>query len=115
MGCELDKVVEAINKVAGEVKDSRAINQLNELKNDLTKFATSMGATKPVRDFSKLRNVMNNVEVKAATTKSNVKVVNNLVRPEFDKLMNIPESKKKDAIIAPINSKTARKIQGCNK
>lgn len=72
MGCELDKVVSAINKVAGEVKDSRAINQLNELKNDLTKFATSMEAAKPVRDFSKLRNVMSNVEVKTSTVNSEV-------------------------------------------
>lgn len=78
MGCELDKVVKAINKVASEVRDPRATNQLNELKNDLSKFATSMETAKPARDFSRLKSVMSNVEVKATAT--------NVARPEFDKL-----------------------------
>lgn len=72
MGCELDKVVTAINKVASEVKDPRAINQLNELKNDLNKFATSMETAKPTRDFSRLKSVMSNVEVKATSNNSEV-------------------------------------------
>lgn len=76
MGCELDKVVKAINKVASEVRDPRAISQLNELKNDLNKFAISMETAKPTRDFSKLKSVMSNVEVKATDgISSNVKVV----------------------------------------
>ena len=74
MGCELDKVVTAINKVAGEIKDSRAINQLNELKNDLSKFAISMDTVKPTRDFSRLKSIMNNVEVKS-TVNSNSEVI----------------------------------------
>lgn len=76
MGCELDKVVKAINKVASEVRDPRAISQLNELKNDLSKFAISMETAKPTRDFSRLKSVMSNVEVKATDSiSSNVKVV----------------------------------------
>lgn len=225
MGCELDKVVKAINKVASEVRDPRAISQLNELKNDLNKFAISMETAKSTRDFSKLKSVMSNVEVKATDgISSNVKVtkLDDLkIKPVFsdagvktirdfkttehfgnpflstrnfkdkgvgtdeevakmfsdwlkgisnkdvepkrrewiikqildgnldnkpllyyantpvnhakelekliknksllssesssDRLISIAESKKKDAIIAPINSQIARDIQGCNK
>ena len=150
MGCELDKVVEAINKVASEVRDPRAINQLNELKNDLNKFATSMETAKPTRDFSRLKSVMSNVEVKATTTKGGtgqavemarlkgiptINMANSDWKEQLDKVLssksNIDKeegpsgttlvkestvnSKKKDAIIAPINSQTARDIKGCNK
>lgn len=85
MGCELDKVVEAINKVASGIKNPQAINQLNELKSDLNRFALNMEVDKPVRDFSKLKSVMSNVEVKATT---------NVVRPEFDKLPTYKEGQK---------------------
>lgn len=86
MGCELDKVVKAINKIASEVRDPRAINQLNELKNDLNKFATSMETAKSTRDFSRLKSVMSNVEVKTTTEGA--------PRPEFDKLPFYKEGQK---------------------
>lgn len=89
MGCELDKVVKAINKVASEVRDSRATNQLNELKNDLSKFATSMETVKPARDFSKLRGVMSNVEVKSTTNSEVIGTVKTLPREYYNTLNKI--------------------------
>lgn len=89
MGCELDKVVKAINKVASEVRDPRATNQLNELKNDLNKFATSMETAKPARDFSKLRGVMSSIEVKSTANSEVIGTVKTLPREYYNTLNKI--------------------------
>lgn len=54
MSCELDKVISIINEAVGEVYNSQARKELNELKSDLTQFAVKMQSNNEVKDISRL-------------------------------------------------------------
>lgn len=98
MSCQLDKVLKAINEVAGEVKNPQAIKQLNELKSALTEFAGAMESN-TVKSY---KNLITDIE---GTTVAEALGVKENVIEEATPLMPINK----------VNPQIAKELQGCSK
>lgn len=94
MSCQLDKVLKAINEVAGEIKNPQAIKQLNELKSALTEFAGAMESN-TVKSY---KNLITDIE---GTTKVETKVT--------DKKEVTTESKLKEELLVLLDAYTSSK------
>lgn len=86
MSCELDKVISIINEAVGEVYNSQARKELNELKSDLTQFAVKMQSNNEVKDISRL--------LGAVTRLKKAEVIDNKKTPVLDTVPNYVNGQK---------------------